>query len=39
MFISVLLPEPLAPINATNSPLATDNVTPFSTCKSISPKW
>ena len=37
MFISVDLPEPDAPIIATNSPLFTDNVTPRNACTSTSP--
>ncbi len=38
MFISVVLPEPDAPINATISPRAMDNETPRSTGTSTSPR-
>jgi hypothetical protein len=37
MFISVLLPEPEAPIKATSSPFATVNDMPLSTGTSMSP--
>ena len=39
MFISVVLPEPDAPISATNSPRSIDSDTPRSTGTSISPRW
>ena len=38
IFIKVLLPEPLAPMSATNSPRAMDSDTPFSTGTSTSPR-
>ena len=37
-FISVVLPEPEAPIKATNSPASMDNETSFSTGTSTSPR-
>src|SRR6476620_798042 len=39
MFISVLLPDPDAPISATSSPRLIVNEIPFSTGTSTSPKW
>ena len=39
MFISVLLPDPEAPIRATSSPRATVTETPLSTGTSMSPSW
>ena len=39
MFISVLLPDPEAPIRATSSPWATLRETPLSTGTAMSPRW
>ena len=39
MFISVVLPEPEAPIRATISPRAMESETPLRTGTSTSPRW
>ena len=39
MFISVDLPEPLAPMMATNSPGWMSSDTPRTACTSTSPVW
>ncbi len=39
MFIMVDLPEPLAPMSATNSPWEISSDTPRTACTSTSPVW